>query len=240
MSSNTLILLLESSTKVCSVALSLNGEIIAIEETAEGNRHSEWMTVYVERVFQSSGYKYNQLNAIAVSQGPGSYTGLRVAYSIAKGMAFRLSIPIIEVDTLSSIAHGYNAKHPIQLDEVVIPMIDARRMEVYLQALDHTMEITKSLEAHVFTEQSFDAYLQYNKIHLVGDGATKVDQLNLDQDIKSKITIHNIFCSASHMVFEAQQKFDREAFSDLAYCTPHYLKSPNITTSKKTVLGTKI
>lgn len=240
MDSNTLILLLESSTKVCSVALALNGKVIAQEETPDGNKHSEWMTVYVERVFQAVGYKYNQLNAIVVSQGPGSYTGLRVAYSVAKGMAFRLSIPIIEVDTLSSLAHGYQMEHPLKDDEVIIPMIDARRMEVYLQALDSDMNIIKTLEAHIFTEQSFDGYLQYNKIHLVGDGAPKVNELDLDEDVQRRICIHNVVCSASHLLHEAMIKFDHGAFSDIAYCTPNYLKSPNITTSKKSVLGTKI
>lgn len=239
---DAIILHLESSTKVCSAALSKGNEIIQLKETNEGNRHSEWMTSFIDELLTKASIAYSELDAISVSEGPGSYTGLRVAYSVAKGMAFSLQIPMIGVNTLLSLSNAYYTEKQ-QSDEdisnhIVLPMIDARRMEVYTLAVDNKHNVITPLHAHILDEQSFDTYKEYDQIVLVGDGAFKVKDLALDESMKAKIKIReDIICSASHLHHEAIDKYLDKNFLDVAYCVPQYLKSPNITTSKKKILG---
>jgi len=239
MNNDPVILHLESATKVCSVALTCGSEILAIRETAEGNRHSEWMTTFIEDVLHEASIQYNDLHAISVSQGPGSYTGLRVAYSVAKGMAYSLNIPMIGVPSLLSLAHAYiysNASIPEKT--IILPMIDARRMEVYTLAIDSSGQEQTALHAHILESDSFNAYSDYDHIILVGDGAFKVRDVELEESVRSRIEIKDdIISSGAHLRYAALKQWKAKDFLDVAYCVPEYLKSPNITQSKKKMLG---
>lgn len=227
-----MILLLESATKVCSVALSDGNRLLACKESLDGNKHSEWMTVYIEEILEETKTSYKDLKAVAVSRGPGSYTGLRVAYSVAKGIAFRWDLPLIEVDNLAAMALEEIEQNSYD-NAVFIPMIDARRMEVYRSIYDASGACILTTEAHILTTSTFDSLVDYDQIVLLGDGAHKVQTLDLDPGIAAKIMYKTTLSSAAFLRYEAAKKYTEEDFSDLMYSVPFYLKSPNITQSKK-------
>ena len=241
MNKEAIILHLESATKVCSVSVSKGEQLIGLKETAEGNRHSQWMTTFIEELLAELSLGVKDLDAISVSEGPGSYTGLRVAYSVAKGMAYALNIPMIAVDTLQSLSNAYllDPKYnPNTQSFVVLPMIDARRMEVYTLAVDQNRNIVTEIHPHILENDSLSIYSTYDSIVLVGDGAVKVQNLELPSFIQDKVVYQSeIACSAAYLRYEAYDKWCRGEFLDVAYCVPKYLKSPNITTSKKKMLG---
>ncbi len=227
------ILCLESSTSICSVALCKNGETIASKDSLEGQKHSRWMTVYVQQLLAEANLKIDQLHAVAVSEGPGSYTGLRVGYSIAKGICYRLDIPIIEIPTLEAL--GTSFKVPTDETHVIISAIDARRMEVYWRIINDKGSCLKETEAHIYNVTSFDSYAHVDRIYVVGDGAEKINNMELDEHIKGKIYIKNHLTYATNLSKLAFYKYENGLFGDTAYSTPFYLKSPNITTPKKKI-----
>lgn len=235
MKDKPIILMLESATEVCSVALSKGSEVLAVCESFEGNRHSEWMTTFIEDALFQAQVSRSDIDAVAVSQGPGSYTGLRVAYSVAKGITYALQLPMIEVDTLESLAVSYINQFSPTDGNLIIPMIDARRMEVYQRLFNHKGLQIDELSATILEKAQFEDYFnKYDKVILLGNGATKVRNLDFSDDLKSRISIHDeIVCSAAHMSPISLWKFENSKFSDVAYCVPRYLKSPNITTSTK-------
>lgn len=227
-----IILSLESATSVCSVALSRGSELLSIKETVEGNRHSEWMTLYVEHCMKSANVEYSEIDAIVVSKGPGSYTGLRVGYSIAKGLAYQLDIPIIEVNTIRSISFGL--KDELGKNDLVVPMIDARRMEVYQQFLDYNHQPISEVYPCILNEYNWEVLKPYEKVHLIGNGAFKFKQLDNYQEFENKVVVHeDILNSSQHLIPEGLEKWESKEFADVAYSVPFYLKSPNITKSKK-------
>ena len=233
-SKSTYILCLESSSSICSVALSKDGEVLATKDATEGQKHSKWMTVFIETLLAEAKISLNQLSAIAVSSGPGSYTGLRVAYSIAKGIGYSLSIPIIEVPTLEALGNSFTLADANN-SYCIISALDARRMEVYWRITNNLGECMVETEAHIYSETSFDPFLGYDKIYVVGDGAEKINELDLDKEVLDKIQIFKHFTFASNLSSLAYSKFLKNEFADIAYCTPFYLKSPRITTSKKVI-----
>lgn len=226
-----IILALESATSVCSVALSKGSEILSLKETVEGNRHSEWMTVYIEECMKEAGVQYSDIQCIAVSKGPGSYTGLRVGYSIAKGLAYQLDVPIVEVNTIRSIAFGL--QESVSEGDLIIPMVDARRMEVYMQYLDHSKKELTNVAPCILDEKDWNDLKEYRHIHLVGNGAWKCKNLE-PFTVLENVTIHeDVLNSAKFLLPEAIELWNQQVFADVAYCVPFYLKSPNITKSKK-------
>ena len=227
------ILLLESSTTICSVALSHDGKVIASKDSMDGQRHSKWMTVFVQDLLAEASLKINQLDAVAVSSGPGSYTGLRVAYSIAKGIAFRLDIPILEIPTLEALGTSYQVEG--EEPHCVIATIDARRMEVYWRVTDEKGLCIQETEAHIYAETSFDRFLSYDSIYVVGDGAEKISEIGVDSHVMKKITVIEHLTLAANLSKIAYSKFTVGDFADVAYCTPFYLKSPRVTQSKKII-----
>lgn len=235
MSENTdiYILCLESSTSICSVALCKNGKTIASKDSTEGQKHSKWMTVFVQDLLAEANIKIDQLHAVAVSQGPGSYTGLRVGYSIAKGICFRLDIPMIEIPSLEALGSSF----PVEKDDnyVIVSTIDARRMEVYWRIIDKNGECLQDTEAHIYSETSFDTFLGFDSIYVVGDGSEKINNLDLYQHIVEKIHVKKHLTFATNLSELAFYKYRNGLFADTAYSTPFYLKSPNITKSKKTI-----
>src|SRR6201992_4099819 len=161
-----MILQIETATTVCSVALSNNGEVLAVKQMDQRNIHAEVITLYIEELLTSTGTKYNELDAIAVSCGPGSYTGLRIGISTAKGLCYSLDKPLISVETLTAMAQGIINRGQVTIEpgNLLCPMIDARRMEVYTAIFDHTGKQVKATAAEIIDENSFADLLSTNKI----------------------------------------------------------------------------
>ena len=211
-----MILCLETATPSCSVALVHNGEVLACEEDPKGQNHSEKITLFIDKVMKKAGISYDQLNAVAVSMGPGSYTGLRIGVSTAKGICYAVSKPLIAVETLHAMAYG------CKNNGILIPMIDARRMEVYAAIFDENVNKIKDTEAVIIDENSFSELKKDHHLFLFGDGADKCAELFENDD---KITvIKEFYCSARYMNVIAQRKLDAKDFVDVAYFEPFYLK----------------
>jgi tRNA threonylcarbamoyladenosine biosynthesis protein TsaB len=219
------ILNIETATKNCSVAIAKDGEVLICKEIAEeGYSHAERLHVFIEESLQAVGIGYNDLTAVAISQGPGSYTGLRIGVSAAKGLCYALSIPLIAVDTLESLAAQADVK-----DGVVIPMIDARRMEVYSAVFSSEGSMMRNVLAEVITEESFSDIQE--KIYFVGDCNEKCKTV-LTAD---KFTFLDAvkYPSAREMAKISQEKFINNETVDVAYFEPFYLKDFMITAPKK-------
>jgi len=210
------ILNLETATKNCSVSLSKDGQTIACKEIAEqGYSHAEKLHVFIDEIIKEAGVLMSDLKAVAVSQGPGSYTGLRIGVSAAKGLCYALEIPLIAIDTLTSLANQVK-----QNDGLIVPMIDARRMEVYSAVFNSNKEMIREVQAEILTEESFAN--QTETIYFVGDSNEKA---------KSVLTKANfifldeiVFPSANEMSAISFQKFQNNDFVDVAYFEPYYLK----------------
>ena len=214
-----MILCLETATPSCSVALVHNGEVLACEEDPKGQNHSEKITLFIDSVMKKAGISYNDLDAVAVSMGPGSYTGLRIGVSTAKGLCYAVSKPLIAVETLHAMAYGVE---PHGRAALRVPMIDARRMEVYAAIFDENANKIKDTEAVIIDENSFYDLKKDHNIYLFGDGADKCAELFANDD---KITvIKEFYCSAKYMNVIAQRKLEAKDFVDVAYFEPFYLK----------------
>lgn len=236
-----MILCLETATPSCSVALVHNGEVLACEEDPKGQNHSEKITLFIDAVMKKADISYDQLDAVAVSMGPGSYTGLRIGVSTAKGICYAVSKPLIAVETLHAMAYGglsvissaveKSPKHEISpfrsasvemTNCALIPAIDARRMEVYAAIFDANVNKIKDTEAVIIDENSFADLKKDYHLYLFGDGADKCAEIFANDD---KITvIKDFYCSAKYMNTIAQQKFNNSEFVDVAYFEPFYLK----------------
>lgn len=209
------ILNLETSTKNCSVSLAKNGETILCKEIAEqGFSHAEKLHVFIEEILNGANVKVNQLEAIAVSKGPGSYTGLRIGVSAAKGLCYALQIPLISIDTMQVLA-----KKAV-VDGLIVPMIDARRMEVYSAIFDKNHNKIKDVEAEILTENSYQDFDQ--TIYFVGDCQEKCKTVLVKDNFKFLPEI--VFPSANEMSQLSFEKFQNNDFKDVAYFEPFYLK----------------
>ncbi|KRD08071.1 tRNA threonylcarbamoyladenosine biosynthesis protein TsaB [Flavobacterium sp. Root901] len=219
------ILNIETATKNCSVSIAKNGETILCKEIAEeGYSHAEKLHVFIEEVIAESGISVQDLKAIAVSQGPGSYTGLRIGVSAAKGLCFALNIPLIAVDTLQTLASKANVT-----DGKIIPMLDARRMEVYSEVFNADLEVERAIKAEVITEDSFSEYTE--KLYFVGDCAEKCKPVLAKENF---IFLEEIkYPSAREMSKISFDKYQKSDTVDVAYFEPYYLKDFMMTLPKK-------
>jgi tRNA threonylcarbamoyladenosine biosynthesis protein TsaB len=219
------ILNIETSTKNCSIAIAKEGKTIICNEIAEeGYSHAERLHVFIEKSLKEAGITYADLAAISVSQGPGSYTGLRIGVSAAKGLCYALDIPLIAVDTLLVLAAQANVS-----DGFIIPMIDARRMEVYSAIFTPNLEKTRETIAEVITENSFENV--NDKIYFVGDCAEKCKPILTNEKF---VFLEEIkYPSANEMSALSFAKYNKNDTVDVAYFEPYYLKDFMITTSKK-------
>ncbi len=210
------ILNIETATKNCSVSLALEGSTVICKEIADiGYSHAERLHVFISEIITESGILFSDLKAIAVSSGPGSYTGLRIGVSAVKGLCFALNIPMISIDTLSSLANQV-----CEVDGLIIPMIDARRMEVYSAIFDANKKIIRNVQAEVLTENSFESIIE--KIYFVGDSSDKAKTvLNRSNFIFLE---QIIYPSSQNMSLLSYQKFNNNEFVDVAYFEPYYLK----------------
>jgi tRNA threonylcarbamoyladenosine biosynthesis protein TsaB len=209
---------IETATKVCSVALSNDGQLVHAEEINEdGYSHGEQLTCLIEKCMQHAGLTFQELAAISVSSGPGSYTGLRIGVSTAKGLCYALKIPLIAVDSLISLAVVGSKKHP---NKILCPMIDARRMEVYSGIYSPDFNVIKQISPDVIDEHS---YAEFGQLICFGDGASKLSEV---WKTRQEITIDtSIFPSAAGQVTIAFQHFQNNKFEDVAYFEPFYLKA---------------
>jgi len=220
----TYILNIETATKNCSVSLSKNGQTVVIKEVSEEQfSHAEKLHLFIKEVLSSEGISLENLNSVAVSKGPGSYTGLRIGVSAAKGLCYALNIPLIAVDTLAVLAEKISVNSGI-----VVPMIDARRMEVFTQMFSKEYSPLSVAEALIVDETSFADITE--DVHLIGDGALKCktvltdDKFNFHEDV--------IYPSANEMSRISYKKYVENTFEDVAYFEPYYLKDFMLTTKK--------
>ena len=210
------ILHIETATKVCSVALSLNGELISCKESSSDEFiHGEQLTNYISEVISSANIQLENIAAVSVSSGPGSYTGLRIGVSTAKGLCFGLSIPLIAVPSLLSLIYLAKERHPTT---TICAMFDARRMEVFRQVVDEN-----GLELLPVGPQVVDEYsmVDYEPFLAVGDGSNKIKELWMERNVKFD---DSIVPSAKGQVTLAYQKYSAQDFEDVAYFVPNYGK----------------
>ena len=215
-----LILHIETATEVCSVAVANNRELLSIKETTGGNSHSANLTIFIEEVMKQSGKTLKELDAVAVSKGPGSYTGLRIGVSTSKGLCFGLDIPLIAIDTLKAMAYG--ASNGKIADFIYCPMIDARRMEVYAAIYDKNNNTLRDVSADIVDELIYKEYLDNNIIMFFGNGANKCREV-LSSHPNAKFLDNNL-ASAGKMISLAADKYEQKQFEDVAYFEPFYLK----------------
>lgn len=217
-----IILQIETATTSCSVALSRNGDILAFKEINSRNVHAEVITLYIDELMKTEGIGYAQLDAVAVSCGPGSYTGLRIGVSTAKGLCYAIGKPLIAVETLAAMANGIVAKNSISTDVLLCPMIDARRMEVFTAVFDQKGYAIKPTSADIIDGDSFADMLATHEILFFGDGAAKC-QAALSGNTNAKF-ITDFANSAVDMTEISARKFLDKDFVDVAYFEPFYLK----------------
>ncbi len=211
------ILCLETSTTNCSVAIVVDGNIKAIrEENNQKFSHAEKLHVFISEVLDESGIDKNDLDAVAISKGPGSYTGLRIGVSAAKGLCFALDIPLIATPTLEVLAQQAQCE-----DCFIIPLLDARRMEVYSAVFNSKKEQIRETKAEILNESSFQKYLEERKTIFLGDGASKFKELCSH---KNAIFLDNKFPSSANMALLGEAKYKMSDIEDIAYFEPYYLK----------------
>ncbi len=222
------ILQIETATPVCSVALSINGETFTLKEQSAQNIHASSLTLFIEKVMETAKLTYQDLDAIAVSKGPGSYTGLRIGVSTAKGLCFALDKPLIAINTLKMMANGFMLRHP-DYGGLVCPMIDARRMEVFTAVYTNKLTEFEAVNAKIVDEKSFILELNAHNVTFIGDGALKCAPLI---DHQNAHFLADNFNSAAHMSNLASKAYEQNNFEDVAYFEPYYLKDFVFTTPK--------
>jgi len=218
-----LILNIETSTQVCSVSLSVDGITTGIKESHTKNSHAELLTIFAQQIINDEGYEFKDLDAVAVSKGPGSYTGLRIGVSTAKGLCYSLDKPLIAISTLKAMAAGMIKEFDNKIDNYLFcPMIDARRMEVYSALFSPDTNMVREIKAEVIDENSFLKELEKSIVVFGGDGALKCKEI-LGEN-KNAIFLDKFLPSSKFMTQLAEQKFQNNDFVDVAYFEPFYLK----------------
>jgi tRNA threonylcarbamoyladenosine biosynthesis protein TsaB len=222
------ILHIDTTTKKCSVALAQDGVLMIQKELlSEEFSHSEQLHPFIEEVLKESGLKSSSLSAIAISKGPGSYTGLRIGVAAAKGLCFALDLPLIALNTLEIMVQPYE----VSPYSFIIPMLDARRMEVYTAIFDETKKWIQETMAEVLTENTFTSIVNEQSCLIIGDGAIKFKTLHPKINASYTNEIH--YPVAKDMITLAWKKFNAKEFEDLAYFEPFYLKDFQTTPPKK-------
>jgi tRNA threonylcarbamoyladenosine biosynthesis protein TsaB len=223
-----IILNIETSSDVCSVAIARDGILLKEKESSEGLNHSELLSVFVSDVLRDAGMSINSIDAVSVSKGPGSYTGLRIGVSLAKGLCYALGKPLIAVGTTDSLANHaienqnhYISDIKIEGDLLFCPMIDARRMEVYTALYNRKGEKLEPVSAKIINNSSFKEYLESHNILFFGNGSLKCQPLITHPNALFRGPLKT---SARYMLKLAEEKFKFNEFEDVAYFEPFYLK----------------
>lgn len=234
-----LILSIETGTDICSVALANDGELMALRESDEGRDHAKKVALFVDELLRETGVQPSDIDAIAVGKGPGSYTGLRIGVSFAKGMCYALDIPLIAIGSLDALAEVAREDFEAGILDIeeedwsqakLCPMVDARRMEVYAQVFDVEGRAQSDVVAEVVTEESFNEWRSEGKFVIFGNGAKKCAEMLPDA------IIEDVVPSARGIVRLAEEAFNAGKFEDLAYFEPFYLKDFIVIPSKKKLL----
>jgi tRNA threonylcarbamoyladenosine biosynthesis protein TsaB len=223
------LLCIETSTEVCSVCCGDENGTFYLSEIDRKNSHTETITLQIEKCMDSCGWVYHDLEAVAVGAGPGSYTGLRVGTSAAKGIAFGMDIPLISISSLQALAQEFlNYPEPVDL---ILPMIDARRMEVYAAIYNSQLEQLVGTHSLILDSHSFDSLDEELKLLVCGNGAIKMQNIQFSRDIR----ILPSKCSAKNLLPLAIEAYRKEKFENLENYDPDYFKHPNVTKSKKKI-----
>lgn len=234
-----LILSIETGTDICSVALANDGELMALRESDEGRDHAKKVAVFVDELLKETGVQPADLDAIAVGKGPGSYTGLRIGVSFAKGMCYALDIHLIAVGSLDAMMEVAREDYDAGILDIedeewangyLCPMVDARRMEVYAQVFDNTGNALSDVAAEIIEAESFSEWRNRGKLVIFGNGAAKC------ADVLKDAILVSVAPSARGIVRLAEQAFAAGRFEDLAYFEPFYLKDFIVIPSKKKLL----
>ena len=223
------ILHIESTSTVCSVAVSKNTELIGIKEHNNGYSHAENLHLFIKELLKEKKINFKDLSAISISSGPGSYTGLRIGFSTAKGLAYALKIPLIKVNTLKALTES--VIHQTASNALFCPMIDARRMEVYCSLFDSHLNTLIPIQALILNEETIKIFDKEKAICFFGDGMFKAKKLLTNNS--NYFFIDNVLPSATSMIKLAFEQFKANDFVDVAYVEPYYLKEFFFTSSKK-------
>ncbi|WP_406685006.1 tRNA (adenosine(37)-N6)-threonylcarbamoyltransferase complex dimerization subunit type 1 TsaB [Seonamhaeicola sp. MEBiC1930] len=212
-----ILLNIETATTNCSVSVSKEGKTIALkEDSRNGYSHAEKLHVFIDEMLTEASLKRNNIDAIAVSKGPGSYTGLRIGVSAAKGLSFALNKPLISVPTLEALAQQVHCENGI-----IVAMLDARRMEVYSAIYDSKYNVIRETQAQILNENSFSEYLGKQKVYFIGNGVEKTKELIRHPNA---VFIEDKLPSANEMSVLAYNKYKISDIEDVAYFEPYYLK----------------
>jgi tRNA threonylcarbamoyladenosine biosynthesis protein TsaB len=233
-----MILCLETATTICSVALCDSAGIISLRESRENKSHASQLTVFIEELLKENNVRAKDLEAVAVSKGPGSYTGLRIGVSVAKGLAYAASLPLIGIETTMSMFYGireeYLSKSGADSQTLFCPMIDARRMEAFYCLFDINGKVVRNISASVFDKDSFSDFPENVKIIFFGDGAGKFRNII---SRSNSVFADQYVISAAHMHYPVYEAFNKGRFEDVAYFEPYYLKDFIATIPKKNIVG---
>jgi tRNA threonylcarbamoyladenosine biosynthesis protein TsaB len=222
----SIILNIETTTKNCSVSIAENGVIIAVKELNNGNySHAEVLHPFIVDVLKEAKLTSDKIDAVAVSKGPGSYTGLRIGVSAAKGLCFAFDKPLLAIDTLTSLSHVISVDGGI-----IIPMLDARRMEVYSAVFNENHQLIREIKAEIINENSFAEYLNESKVYFLGDGAHKCKEIISHENA---VFIDDKFPSAKEMAILSYTKYQKSDIENVAYFEPFYLKDFIVIPEKK-------
>lgn len=237
-------ILIETSTAMCSAALSIDGKVVSSRHSSESKAAASLLAVFIDEMLKECGLKVSDFNAVCVSSGPGSYTGLRVGVSTAKGLCFAANIPLLSVSSLDVLAQQAVKYTPV--NQTIIPLIDARRMEVYMAKYKSDGERISEIESHILEADDFHEEMANGGVVLIGDGVSKFRQffsespitglMAPDDEAKSVKVICKFLCEypdAVNMVSLAEKEFAAGNFRDIAYFEPLYLKDFKATESKK-------
>ncbi|WP_111685010.1 tRNA (adenosine(37)-N6)-threonylcarbamoyltransferase complex dimerization subunit type 1 TsaB [Winogradskyella tangerina] len=212
-----LVLNIETATTNCSVSLSKDGETLVLkEDNSAGYSHAELLHVFIKEVFEIAQIDPKEIDAIAVSKGPGSYTGLRIGVSTAKGLCYALEKPLISISTLESLARQVKCE-----DGAIIPMLDARRMEVYSAIFSSNFESLRAIKAEVITAESYSNILKEGKVYFIGSGVEKTKAIINHSNAEF---IEGKLPSANEMAYLSELKYKKSDIEDVAYFEPYYLK----------------
>jgi len=220
----SLILNIETATNSCSVALAEDGQSILLRETVSENSHSSLVTTYIEEIIKESGLPVTSISAIAVSKGPGSYTGLRIGVSTAKGLSFAIDKPLVGICTLTAMTKGLidSFKGNVEHGTLYCPMIDARRMEVYTAVYDCNLNFVRNVSAEIVGEDSFKDLLENHRMIFFGDGARKCR--GILEYHENALFREDFILSAENMTALSYDSYKNDIFEDIAYFEPYYLK----------------
>lgn len=226
-----LLLNIETATQVCSVALANNGKVIDSRESFEDKSHASLLTVFIDELFKKNKLSAAHLDAISISEGPGSYTGLRIGVSVAKGLCYAAAKPLIAVNTLKAMA--LMASEQIHDKNILLcPQIDARRMEVYASVFNHKLETLRETQAEIIDDQSYLEFLNQQPVAFFGNGADKCKTIITHPHAQF---IDGVYPSAKYMAVLAEASFQQAGFKDVAYFEPFYLKDFVATIPKRKV-----